>query len=222
MILLAVSLLQVTDMMNTTGSLKFAVGTAGLLFAAGLANPCAAQSLLGTRVGEPSTMLSRLGPAAETDNYKGMTVRRWNLPNGNEFSATVGANGKIAYLESDWNGKSDDSGCDLQGLRFGITTLSELRKRFGSNGFEYTARGFVADTQDGVVMMNSYDAGGVVITFYTKINRDEFSRAKASGTNPLLADYAKLDAISLTNHAYANSEWGDRVYDPAYKKIDWK
>jgi hypothetical protein len=209
-------------MMNTTGLLKFAVGTVGLLFMAGLARPCVAQSLLGIRVGESATVLSRLGPAAETDNYKGMTVRRWNLQNGNELSATVGTNGKIAYVESDWNGKSDDSGCDLRGLRFGITTLNELRKRFGSNGFEYTGRGSVANTQEGVVMMNSYDAGGVVITFYTKINRDEFSRANASRTDPSLADYAKLDAISLTDDGYAKNEWGDRVYDPAYKKIDWK
>ena len=167
-------------------------------------------------------MLSRLGTTAETDSYKGMTVKRWNLPNGNELSVTVGTDGKIAYLESDWNGKSDDSGCDLQGLRFGLTTLTELRKRFGSNGFGYAARGPVAETDDSIVMMNSYDAGGVVITFYTKINRDAFSRAKASGSNPSPANYAKLDAISLTDDGYAKSEWGDRVYDSAYKKIDWK
>ena len=33
---------------------------------------------------------------------------------------------------------------------------------------------------------------------------------------------AKLEAISLANPGYAKSEWGDRVYDPAYKKIEWK
>jgi hypothetical protein len=167
-------------------------------------------------------MLSQLGTAAETNSYKGMTVKRWGLPNGNELSVTVGTNGMIAYVESDWDGKSDDSGIDLQGLHFGLTTLTELRKRFGSNGFGYKARGSIAETQDGIVMMNSYDAGGVIVTFYTKINRDEFSRVKGSGANPSPADYAKLDAISTADDRYAKNEWGDRVYDPAYKKIDWK
>ena len=197
------------------------MGTAALFLVVGLPGPCAAQSLFGLSVGGPSISLSRLGPTAQTDSYRGMTVKRWNLPNGNELSVTV-ADGKIAYIESDWDGKSDDSGIDLQGLHFGLTTLTELRKRFGSNGFGYKARGSIAETQDGIVMINSYDAGGAVVTFYTKINRDELSRVKASRANPSPADYAKLDAISIAANGYAKSEWGDRLYDPAYRKIDWK
>ena len=71
-------------------------------------------------------------------------------------------------------------------------------------------------------MMNSYEAGAVVVTFYTKVNKDEFSRLKGSVAKPTLADYAKLDAISVAEDGYATSEWGERVYDPAYKKIEWK
>jgi hypothetical protein len=209
--------------MKTSTASKFAIGIAAVFFVAGPADPCTAQSLSGLSIGGPSTTLSRLGPAAETDSYKGMTVKRWHLPNGNELSVTVSADGKIAYVESDWDGKSDDTASDLQGLHFGRTTLTELRKRFGSNGFGYKSRGSVVETQDGIVMMNSYDAGGVVITFYTKVNREEFARVKASGVDASPADYAKLDAISITDEAYAKKDqWGDRVYDPAYKKIDWK
>jgi hypothetical protein len=151
-----------------------------------------------------------------------MAVQRWNLPNGNSLSVTVDKNGKVAYIESDWNGKGDDPESDLPGLRFGRTTLAELRKKFGSNGFGYKARGYSVETPDGVVMMNSYEASGVVITFYTKVNRDEYARVKSSGENPQLADYARLDAISIAASEYASSEWGDRVYDPSYKKIEWK
>lgn len=71
-------------------------------------------------------------------------------------------------------------------------------------------------------MMNSYEAGGVVVTFYRKIKQGEFSRLKASGANPSVADYARLDAISIADDEYATSEWGERVYDPAYKKTEWK
>jgi hypothetical protein len=188
----------------------------------GLVAPCAAQSLFGLRIGEPSTTLSRLGPAADTCNYKEMVIKRWDLPDGNGLSVTLGVDSKIAYLELDWGGKSDDPGIDLQGLHFGATSLNDLRKRFKSNGFEYQDRGSVADTQDGVVMLNSYEVGGAVITFYTKVSASEFSRAKASGANPSPADYAKLDAISIADDRYAKSEWGDRAYDPAYKNPDWK
>jgi hypothetical protein len=186
------------------------------------AQPCRSQALLGLKVGETSAALTKIGSPTETDNYKGMSVQRWNLPNGNELSVTVGGEGKIAYIESDWDGKSDDTGCDLPKLHFGLTTLADLRMKFGSNGFGFKSRGASVKTPDGVVMMNSFEVGTFVITFYTKINGDEFQRLKASGANASPADYAKLDAISIASDAYAKSEWGDRVYDPAYKEIQWK
>jgi len=201
---------------------KFSAICLSVMIAANQAQLSRSQALVGLKVGEASATLARLGPPAESEIYKGMSVRRWNLPNGNELSVTVGKEGKIVYIESDWDGKSDNAGCDLPGLHFGLTTLAELRKRFGSNGFGFKGRGPGAQTLDGLVMMNSFEVGTSVITFYTKINEDEFQRIKASGTNLSPADYAKLDAISVADDAYANSEWGDRVYDPAYKRIKWK
>jgi hypothetical protein len=186
------------------------------------ASSLTAQSLSGLHVGVSSTDLSKLGPSSGSDSYKGMAVRRWVFPNGNELSATVGTDDKVVYIESDWNGKNADSGCDLLGLRFGVTTLSDIRKRFGSNGFGYEARGSSIETQDGLVMMNSYAVCTSVITFYTMIDRQEYSRVKTSTANPSPADYARLDGISIAEESYAKSEWGDRVYDPAYKKVDWK
>lgn len=91
--------------------------------------------------------------------------------------------------------------------------MAELRKKFRSNGFGYKARGSSAEIPDGIVMMKSYEAGPVVVTFNTKINREEFTRLKASGAIPSPADFAKLDAISIAEDGYARSEWGDRVYN---------
>jgi len=202
---------------------RITIVCASVIFAAiaGAAS-LSAQSLSGLHIGEPSANLSRLGSATASDTYKAMAVRRWVLPNGNDLSATTAADNTIVYLESDWNGKSDDPGCDLVGLRFGVTTLADIRKRFGSNGFGYRARGDALETQDGVVMINSYEVGKSVITFYTKINAQEYSRIKATIANSSPADYARLDAISIADDNYAKSEWGDPVYDPAYKKIEWK
>jgi hypothetical protein len=200
---------------------NFALFLSALLTVGSETHSCSAQSLHGLKVGEPSTTLGPLGAPSDSDTYKGMAVQRWDLPNGNSLSVTMGKNG-VVFIESDWNGSDDDPWCDLPGLRFGQTTLAELRRRFGSNGFGFKSRGYSAETPDGVVMMNSYEVGAVVVTFYTKIKRDEFSRLKASGKNPSLADHAKLDAISIAEDIYATSEWGERVYDPAYKKIEWK
>jgi hypothetical protein len=193
-------------------------------FLFGLAQPdsSVAQSLSSLHIGDPLSKLSSLGPASDSASYKTMEMRKWVLPNGNELSVTTGSNGQIVYLESDWDGKNDDPACDLPGLHFGLTTLSELRKRFGSNGFGFRERGPGVKTEDGFVMMNSWEAGKVVITFYTRIEQQEYDRMKASGLNPSPADYAKLDAISIADAGYAKSEWGDRIYDPQYKKIEWK
>lgn len=73
-------------------------------------------------------------------------------------------------------------------------------------------------TPDGVVMINSYDAGTVVVTFFTKV----IANTAESSSNAPVADRAKLDAISIADADYAKSEWGERVYDTNYKKSDWK
>jgi hypothetical protein len=106
-------------------------------------------------------------------------------------------------------------------LRFGETTLTELRKRFGSNGFSFKERGGQLLAQDGAVLVNSYEATNVVITFYNKVSNTEVATLDAEGHSSI-ADHARLDAISISDAAYAKSEWGERVYDPQYKKVDWK
>jgi len=167
-------------------------------------------------------MLARLGVPSEKGSYKEMSLERWNLSNGNELSATVDRGGRIVYLEADWDGKNEETGCDLPDLHFGLTTLADLRKKFGSNGLGFKNRPAVIQIPNGVVMINSFEAGSAVITFYTKINENEFKLLKERGADPSPADFAKLDAISIADDSYANSEWGERVYDPAYKKIEWK
>lgn len=181
-----------------------------------------AQALWDYRVGDTQSRLSKLGPVSGRDKYKGNDLLRWILPDNNVLRATVDPKGEILYLESAWGHKSDETGCDLAGLKFGATTLADLRTRFGSSGFAYKKRPRMTTTDDGVELMNSWEAGGVVVTFYTQISQADYAKAQAAGTGDAAAGYAKLFAISLTNAAFGKSEWGDRVYDPAYKKIEWK
>ncbi len=193
-----------------------------LLIAIGHGASASGQSLSSLKIGDPTSKLSALGKPTAIDSEKGMTVRRWVLPNGNELSVTTDMSDKIVYMESDWNpGKDDTTACDLPGLRFGVTTLTQLRNRFGSNGFAFKDQAGQLLTEDGAVMLNSYEASGYVITFYNKISNKEVAQLnpESQGT---IADHAKLDAISIASPEYAKREWGDRVYDPGYKQIDWK
>ncbi len=181
-----------------------------------------AQSLETFRVGDTPSRLSKFGPVSGLDKYKEMDVFKWRLAKGNVFTAMVDPNGEIDYLESDWGGKGDDTGCDLPGLKFGVTTLADLRKRFGSNGFGYRRRPHVRQNDDGVTLLNSYEVENVVITFYTRISSADSAKVQASEGKDSGEEYARLDGISLANAAYAKREWGDRIVNPAYKKIEWK
>lgn len=186
-----------------------------------------AQALLGLRVGDTPSKLSKFGPVSGEDVYKGMDIFRWILPNHNSLMATVDREGEIVYLESDWGGKSDATGCDLAGLKFGVTTLADLVTRLGSNGFSFKTRPHSRPTNDGVVLLNSYEVENVVLTFYTRISGADYAKVRAAeAANPdgaaTDAGYARLEGISMANAAYAKSEWGARVPNPAYKKVDWK
>jgi hypothetical protein len=182
-----------------------------------------AQSLFKIRIGDDAASSSLLArtPTAK-DSYKGYTVRKWTLDNGNDLAVTTTAFGMVVYLESDWNGKSDETGCDLDGFTFGQTTLSDIQERFGSNGFQFKQRNGVINVPDGIVMMNSYEFDSRVVTFFTRVLERDYSKAKKTGTKWVAADHARLDAISIASSGYAEQEWGERIYDPGYKPVSWK
>jgi hypothetical protein len=185
-------------------------------------NVAKAQSMTGIRIADTASTLSKFGPVSGEDKYKGLDVFKWIFSNRNMLTATVNKEGEIVYLETDWGGTTDETGCDLAGLKFGGTTLADLEKRFGSKGFAYKGRTHARQTDDGFVLLNSWEVDSVVITFYTRINAKDYEQVKAKGADAAASGYAKLEGISMANAAYAKTEWGERVANPAYKKIDWK
>jgi hypothetical protein len=175
------------------------------------------------RIGDNAASLAAFGDeSVKPETYKSYVMRKWVLANGNELSVTLSGAGRIVYLESDWDGGDVDTGCDLPGLKFGATTLHELRDRFGSNGFEFEKRGPGVDVAGGFVMFNSFEIGSKVVTFFTKVSREDFERLKKAGSSSEIAQFAKLDAISIADASYAKDEWGARIYDPNYKSVGWK
>ncbi len=106
---------------------------------------------------------------------------------------------------------------DLKGARFGETTLNELRRTLGNNGFCYVERGCTISIQDGIALFNSYEIEGnpdVIATFVTLVI--------GSPTNQEVGDQAKLDGIIIGYRKYLDGIWGERkVFDKAYKPIIW-
>jgi hypothetical protein len=194
-----------------------------VLIAGGQLNALHAQTLFGVPVGGTASRLSQFGPVSGEDKYRGMDVYRWIFPNKNQFTATVDAEGEIVYLESDWFGASDDTGCDLKGLKFGVTTLADLRKRFGSDGFTFRGRRGSIQAPDGVALLYSWEVDKEIVTFYAKISTEDNARVRAEGSKETVADYAKLYAISMASAGYARNEWGARIAEPSPpKKMVWK
>ncbi|SEB62759.1 hypothetical protein [Terriglobus roseus] len=186
-----------------------------------MASMAQAQALSSLHIGDASRKLAALGKPASSQADGDRAVARWTLPNGNDLSATTGKNSRIVYLEANWNRVNNATGSDLSWLRFGTTTLTEIRKHFGSNGFAFKGQAGQLLADDGAVLLNSYEVGDAVITFYNKVNNAEVAKLDPNGQSTF-ADHARLDAISIASQSYAMTEWGDRVYDPQYKKITWK
>jgi hypothetical protein len=197
------------------------------LLLAGLIGPGVhSQSLSDIRIGEDITAVSRLGSPPSARNQMGIaTLSKWSFPDGNELSVTsVTATGKIVYIESDWGGQQAGTITDFPGFYYGRTTLVDIRKRFGNNGFSFKGREAVRGPGNSIVLFNSYeisDKDNVIVTFVTSISGKNISLAKKDPST--LANFAELNSIILGDARYLRNTWGaNLVFDPEYSKIFWK
>ncbi len=173
-------------------------------------------SLFGLRIGDPLSSVSRIGRAPDSQSQSGQyVVLKWVFANGDLLIVWGSPNDSIVYVESDWNQARPSEPSDFSSLTFGRTTLNDLRRRFGSDGFAFARHGGIVKVSDGVVVINSYEAGSTVATFVTK------APSRAIGSGAEIASAAVLAAMSIAAPEYANSEWGARAYDSKYHPIEW-
>jgi hypothetical protein len=194
--------------------------TATLLLAAS-SDGVRAQALSKVRIGDDVAALARIAARpSKTETIGHVTMRSWELPNGNALSATASEGDRVVYLEADWGGRLDGAPTDFPDLRFGTTTLQELRAKFRSNGMAFSRRPPTVRTTGGVALLNSYEVGAVIVTFVTTVADAEIAGAKDLEAS--LASHARLDAISLASPSFAAQEWGEAIYSSGYKKIEWR
>jgi hypothetical protein len=180
-----------------------------------------AQSLSGLRIGDPVSKTTSIGIEPAAKNRTGrFTVIRWVFPDENELSVTADTTtGRIVYIESDWGGRGAGSFSDYPGFLYGKTTLNEIRARFGSNGIAFSERGPLVKIADGLIALNAYEVGMIVVTFVTKVGAKDIPTL--ANNKRELGAIAALVSISLADPAYADTAWGKRIKDPKYQRIIW-
>lgn len=199
---------------------------AALFLGLAAAGPALAQSLSGLKVGDALSTATSLGSApVATEKIGPYTINKWALAAGNSLSVTaVAKTGKIVYLELDWDGSENGADTGRAGLRFGTTSLADLRKSLGSNGFSLGRMGGIQPSEDGsITLINCYAIRSqprLVVAFFSKLPENNIAEARKDVEK--LPELARLDAIVLADTTYLASIWGTkRSYDKAYRDIDW-
>lgn len=159
-----------------------------------------------------------------TEPAGSFVASKWHLPSGNDLSVTSApATGKIVYIETDWGGDPASAATDVSGLQFGTTTLADIRKKFGSNGFGFK-QNIGQATEDKLIFFNCYQIDGdpdLIAVFITTLPIKDVPIV-AGETKPE-SGKARLDAVILASLAYLKETWGeDRVFDSTYRPIVWK
>jgi hypothetical protein len=169
-------------------------------------------SMLGVKVGDTKTSVDKikLKIIAQEDE-----MIKYRTDNGNDFSVTL-EKGKVVYLENDW--LQDEKGMKplFSDFQFGLTSLGDIRKKFGTNGFTYKNR-HAFTTETDLIEFNCFEfdsPNNEVLVVITKIS------LKEKPTEKNVAAKLKLDAIIITTKDHLDKTWGEeKLFDPNYKKI---
>lgn len=172
-------------------------------------------SMYNLKIGDAESSLEAIDlKVAAKDEDAGMT--KYKTMNGNDFSVTT-QNGKIVFMENDWLQDAKSTKPLFSNFVFGKTSLKDIRKTFGNNGFAYQNQ-MAIQLEKHVILFNCYEfdsPNNEVLAVITKVEvSDEI-------TNENLAERAKLDAIIIADKDYLDTIWsGNKIYDPNYKKIN--
>lgn len=169
-------------------------------------------SMLGLKIGDSQKSLGKI--KLKVDAKEG-DMTKFKTENGNEFSVTC-QKGKIVYMENDWLQNTNAKQPLFSDFQFGQTTLRDIRKTFGTNGFTFKSRGaFIIDKD--FIEFNCFEfdsSNNEILVLVTK------APLTAKVTEDNVSDNLKLDAIIIADKSYLDREWGkEKIYDKNYKKI---
>jgi len=205
-------------------SLIFALSACALiaLFSA----PAGCQSLAGLKPGDlPSAVDRSRWKLIASDGAETFRQEKYRDPYGTTLAVAYDRQTRKAlFIEMDWAG--DPKGKDAAGvpsLIFGVTTLDDIRRTMGSNGFAYESNGGMIREEGRLVAFNAYelkDRPETVAVFITVLEIGSLG-----GRIPKTEEVAKgfkLQSIILADMNYLDALWGEaKIYDPNNKPAMW-
>lgn len=117
----------------------------------------------------------------------------------------------------DWDGQVASAETHIRRFKFGETTLEEVRKELGSNGFSYSEH-MMFKTPEGVITFNAFElkrAPSTVLVFVSRLVSApaETDIGLAQTKNP--ARFFTLVGIAVADEAFLDELWGSaKLYDP--------
>jgi hypothetical protein len=82
-------------------------------------------------------------------------MRKYKTKDGNDLSITI-INNKVVYIEKDWSQDLKSNKTLFSGFVFGKTSLSDIRTKFGTNGFTYKSI-VITKKGDNLITFNCYE-----------------------------------------------------------------
>ena len=143
-------------------------------------------------------------------------IVKYRTKNGNDLSVTF-ENNMVVYMENDWLLQPAGAKPLYSNFTFGKTSLDDIRKEYGTNGFTYVNRS-IYTTETDLIAFNCFEFDSkknevlVVITGVSMadedVNVDNISKKM------------KLLAIIIADKAYLDKIWGEeKIFSGNYKKI---
>jgi hypothetical protein len=199
-------------------SMKLIVVFFSLLLLSVSVSVSAETSIEGVKIGDGPSSLEKLSlTLTNSEKNEGAEIRKYKTKTGNELSITVQKD-KVVYIEYDWSQDEESSKTPYDGFIFGKTALTEVRSRFGNNGFTHKRTAFVK-SGNGLVTFNCYELVDSSSTIFVVVSK-VVPKAGINAAN--IADHFKLDALILADPAYLDEIWGkEKAYDSAYKKYSF-
>ena len=128
-------------------------------------------SMLGIKIGDTKASLEKIKLKVEAKDDE---MIKYRTDDGNDLSVTLNQ-GKIVYMENDWLQDTNARKPLYTDFQFGQTSLREIRKKFGTNGFTYkTRRAFTTKTD--LIGFNCFELespNNKVLVVITKISLKE-------------------------------------------------
>ena len=143
-------------------------------------------------------------------------IVKYRTKNGNDLSVTF-ENNLVVYMENDWSLQPEGAKPLYSNFTFGRTSLYDIRKAYGTNGFSYVNRS-VFTTETDLLTFNCFEFDSKKNEVLVLITGVSMADEEVNVEN--ISNKMKLVAMIIADKAYLDKIWGaEKIFSANYKKI---